>query len=464
MKRIVIVGGGYAGLYTALGLERKLLRSDEAEVILIDPRPYMTYQPFLPEVMAGSIEPRHALVSLRKSLPRTRVISGSVVQITHADKAVLVRPYARDDYALSYDVIVVTAGAVTRTFPLPGLKEGAIGLKHVEEAIAIRNRLLASFDRAAGLPVGPERRRLLTAIVAGGGFTGVEGFGELFSLAECLLRYYPELKREDLDFRLVQAANQILPEVSERIAACVVKSLERRGAHVHLNTQVVSAVNGRVVLSTGEHFDTNIIVWAAGNGPNPIIAKQTDLPVDSRGFLVVRADLRVGTEDRLIKDAWGAGDDASVPDLSGGSPTGRAVANAQNAVRQGRLLAANIVASFRGRPIRQYFHRNLGTIATLGIGRGAFQSGRVGFTGFLAWLIHRAYHVYAVPTWERKVRVLADWSVSALFGRDIVSIEDMRHPRAAFVWGFPRSSTERADQPLSEEIGQTHQGRGKLMA
>jgi len=458
MKRIVIVGGGYAGFYAALGLERRLMRSDEAEVTLIDPRPYMTYQPFLPEVLAGSIEPRHALVSLRKNLPRTQVISGSVVEVNHAEKTVVVCPNAGDEYSLSYDVLVVTAGAVTRTFPVAGLKQGAIGLKHVEEAIAIRNRLLSSFDQAAGLPIGRERKRLLTAIVVGGGFTGVEGFGELLSLAESLLRYYPELKLQDLDFRLVQAANRILPEMSERTAARVVKSFERRGARVHLNTQVVSAVNGRVVLSTGEQFDTNVIVWAAGNGANPIIAKHTDLPVDTGGFLLVRADLRVGTEDLLIKDAWGAGDNASVPDLSGDSPTSRVVPNAQNALRQGRLLAANIVASLRGRPIKQYLHHDLGTIATLGMGRGAFQSGRIGFVGFLAWLIHRAYHLYAVPTWERRMRVLAGWLVSVRFGRDIVSIEDEKHPRAAFVrGGFPRSSADRSNPRLSEEIRPTHQ-------
>jgi len=458
MKTIVIVGGGYAGFYTALGLERKLMRSDEVEVILIDPRPYMTYQPFLPEVLAGSIEPRHALVSLRKNLPRTRVISGSVLKISHADKFVVVRPNVGADYALIYDVIVVTAGVVTRTFPVAGLKHEAIGLKHVEEAIAIRNRLLASFDRAAGLPPGPERKRLLTAIVVGGGFTGVEGFGELLSLAEYLLRYYPELKPEDLDLRLVQAASRIMPEMSERIAARVMKSLERRGAHVHLNTRVVSAVSGHVVLSTGEQLSTNVIIWAAGNSSNPIVAKRTDLPVDSQGFLLVRADLRVGTEGLLVKDAWGAGDDASVPDLSRSSPTGRVVPNAQHAVRQGRLLAANIVASLHGRPTRRYLHRNLGTIATLGMGRGAFQSGRIGFTGLLAWLIHRAYHLYAVPTWERKVRVLGGWLASVWFGRDIVSIEDAQHPRAAFVKaGFPRNFADSVDEMGSAEIGLTHQ-------
>jgi NADH:ubiquinone reductase (H+-translocating) len=439
MKTIVIVGGGYAGFYTALGLEKRLTRNGEAEVILIDPRPYMTYQPFLPEVLAGSIEPRHALVSLRKNLRRTRVISGSVVQISHADRSVVVRPYAGDDYALKYDVVVVTAGAVTRSFPAVGREQEGIGLKHVEEALGIRDRLITSFDRAAGVPAGPERKRLLTAIVVGAGFSGVEGFGELLSLATCLLRYYPELKREDLDFRLIQAANRIMPEVSEKIAARVVKSLEDRGARVQLNTHVVSAVNGRVTLSTAEEIDANLVVWTVGNNANPIIAKHTDLPIDSRGYLVVRADLRVGTEDAFIENAWGAGDDASMPDLSGESPTGKVIPNAQNALRQGRLLAANIVASLRGKPIRQYVHRNLGTIATLGMGRGAFQSGRIGFIGVLAWLIHRAYHLYAVPTLERKVRVMAGWLASLRFGRDIVSVEDVRHPRAAFAQaGIPQ--------------------------
>jgi NADH dehydrogenase len=456
MKRIVIVGGGYAGFYTALRLESKLKVRDEAEVTLIDPRPYMTYQPFLPEVLVGSIEARHALVSLRKNLPRTRIVSGSALKISHTDKSVVVRPYADNDYALKYDVIVVTAGAVTRTFPVAGLMEGAIGLKHVEEAVGIRDRLIASFDRAAGLPVGRERKRLLTAIVVGAGFTGVEGFGEMLSLAASLLRYHPELTLADLDFRLVQAANRIMPEVSERLAGRVVESFERRGARVHLNTHVVSAVDGHVVLSTGEEFDANFIVWTAGNDANPIVAKHTDLPVDSRGYLIVRADLRVGTDEEAIEDAWGAGDDASVPDLSGDSPTGKVVQNAQNAVRQGRLLATNIVGTLRGRPPKQYFHHNLGTIATLGMGRGAFQSGRIGFTGVFAWLMHRAYHLYAVPTWERKVRVLAGWMASLRFGRDIVSVEDARHPRAAFVQrGIPghRSSFTCDEHATSAMVG-----------
>lgn len=214
MREILIVGGGYAGFYTAWGLE-KSLRADEARVTVVDPRPYMTYQPFLPEVTAGSVEARHAAVSMRRHLRRTRLIAGSVTEVRHADRAVTVRPADGNDFELSYDIIVVTAGAVTRTFPIPGLAEHAIGLKHVEEAVAIRDRLLTAFDQAASLPPGPERRKLLTVTFVGGGFSGVEGFGELLSLATAMLKYYPELSAADVSFHLVEARDRILPEVSD---------------------------------------------------------------------------------------------------------------------------------------------------------------------------------------------------------------------------------------------------------
>ena len=213
-KRIVVVGGGYSGFYAAWNLE-KTLRPDEAQITVIDPRPYMTYQPFLPEVMAGSIEARHAAVSLRRHLKRTRIVAGQVTRVEHARKTVVVRPTDGDDLELAYDLVVVTAGAVTRTFPIPGVAENAIGMKHVEEAVAIRDTLLTAFDRASVLPPGPERRRLLTVTFVGGGFSGVEGFGELLSLATGLLRSYPELTPTDLSFHLVEAAGRILPEVTD---------------------------------------------------------------------------------------------------------------------------------------------------------------------------------------------------------------------------------------------------------
>lgn len=434
VTRILVVGGGYAGFYTAWKLEKKLRRG-EAELTIIDPRPYMTYQPFLPEVTAGSVEARHAAISLRSHLRRTRLISGSVTSIRHAERSVTVHPADGADFDLGYDIIVVTAGAVTRTFPIPGVAEQAIGMKHVEEAVAIRDRLLVAFDKASVLDPGPERQRLLTVTFVGGGFSGVEGFGELLSLATALLKSYPELSFRDLHFHLVEAKGRILPEVTDKPGEWVVRSLEERGGHVHLNTQLASAEDGHVVLSTGEEFDSGLIVWTAGNGANPVVAKNTDLPTNARGLIVVRADLRIGTDDNPVPDAWAAGDDAAVPDLASATPGAYTVPNAQNAVRQGKRLAKNIAATLRGGRAENYVHHSLGVVATLGLGRGIFQYKAIVITGLIAWLMHRGYHVLAVPTWERKVRILLVWITGFVFGRDIVSLASVQHPRDAFVSG-----------------------------
>ncbi len=434
MRTILVVGGGYAGFYAAWRLEKKL-RSSQARIVVVDPRPYMTYQPFLPEVLAGSVEARHAAVSLRRHLRRARLVAGTVTAIDHAHRTVTVHPAEGTDFALSYDIIVVTAGAVTRRLAVPGVAEQAIGMKHVEEAVAIRDRLLTAFDRASTLKPGPLRQRLLTVTFVGGGFSGVEGFGELLSLATSLIRSYPELTPADLNFHLVEARDRILPEVSDRPGEWVVHSLEKRGAQVHLNAELVSARNGHVVLSTGQEFDSGLIVWTVGNAANPMVRSHTDLPVDQRGMLIVRADLRVGTDIEPVPDAWGAGDDAAVPDLAADRPGAATVPNAQHAVRQGKLLADNIAATLRGRQPKPYLHHSLGTVATLGLGRGIFQFRRLVIKGFPAWLMHRGYHVLAVPTWERKVRVLAIWLTAALFGRDIVPLASVQRPREAFITG-----------------------------
>jgi NADH:ubiquinone reductase (H+-translocating) len=434
VKRILIVGGGYAGFYAAWKLEKRLRRG-EAELTVVDPRPYMTYQPFLPEVMAGSIEARHAAVSLRRHLRRTRVVAGWVTTIDHAHRKVVVRPADGAEFELAYDIIVATAGAVTRKFPVPGIGEQAIGLKHVEEAVAIRDRLLTSFDRAAVLEPGPAREKLLTVTFVGGGFSGVEGIGELLSLAHALLKRYPEISQQEVRFHLVEALGRILPEVTDRPGRWVVRSLESRGVRVHLNTQVTSAVDGHVVLSTGEEFDSGLIVWTAGNAANPVVNKHTDLPVDEHGLVMVRADLRVGTDAQPVPDAWAAGDDAAVPDVASPVPGTRTVPNAQHAVRQGKLLARNIAATLRGGTAKPYLHHSLGSVATLGLGRGIFQYRWIVIKGLPAWLMHRGYHVLAVPSWERKIRVFAVWFTALLFGRDVVSLASVEHPRDAFVSG-----------------------------
>ncbi|MDL9980726.1 NAD(P)/FAD-dependent oxidoreductase [Microbacterium sp. ASV49] len=431
MPRILIVGGGYAGFYTAWKLE-KHLRKGEAEVTIVDPLPYMTYQPFLPEVAAGSIEARHSVVALRRHLKRTTVVTAKVTGIDHANKVATITPPMGDSWQHEYDQIVVTAGAVSRTFPIPGIADNAIGLKTIEEAVAIRDRLMSNFDKAASLPPGPDRDRLLTVVVVGGGFAGIEVFAELRSLASSLVSKYPTLTFDDTHFHLIEAMGRIMPEVSLKTSEWVLKNLAKRGASVHLDTQVQGAIDGNVALSTGEVIPTDLIVWTAGVMANPTVVRGGDLPVEERGRIRTRADLRVGSEDEVVEGAWAAGDVSAVPDLTGGGVGGYCVPNAQHAVRQAKLLAKNLVAVLRGELPKEYYHKNIGAVAGLGLWVGVFQSGNFALKGWIAWLAHRGYHGLAMPSWERKWRVLWGWWNNFWLGRDMVNLETVQNPRYVF--------------------------------
>lgn len=430
MPKILIVGGGYAGFYTAWKLEKHLSRG-EAEVTMVDPLPYMTYQPFLPEVAAGSIEPRHAVVSHRRHLKKTRIITAKVSHVDHASKTATITPAVGEPWTETYDIVVMTAGAVSRTFPIPGVADEAIGMKNIEEAIAVRDRILTNFDLASNLPDGPEKKRLLTFVVVGGGFAGIEAFAEMRSLASSLVKQYPTISFEDTHFHLIEAMGRIMPEVKEKTALWVIKSLAERGAQIHLNTQLSSATGGVIELSTGETFESDTIVWTAGVMANPVI-RHTDLPIEERGRLRARADLKIIDDNGPIADAWTAGDVAAVPDLSGGGVGGFCVPNAQHAVRQAKLLAKNIVGELRGDVAKDYFHKNQGAVAGLGLWNGVFQSGNIAIKGPLAWLMHRGYHGFAMPSWERKIRVFSNWIINFLVHRDTVSIQARVTPRAAF--------------------------------
>lgn len=429
--RILIAGGGYAGFYTARGLE-KMLGRDEAHVTLVDPLPYMTYQPFLPEVAAGSIEARHAVVSLRKHLKRTEVVTAKITAIDHAKRVATIAPEGGEPFEHEYDELVLTAGAVSRTFPIPGVADEAIGMKTIEEAAAVRDRLIGNFAKAAVLPAGPERTRLLTVVVVGGGFAGIEVFAELRGLATSLIELYPQITMEDIHFHLIEAMGRIMPEVSLETAKKVVRQLEEREAHVHLDTQLKSAVGGLIELSTGESFESDLIVWTAGVMANPMV-RTTDLPLDDRGRVTALATLQVAKDGEVVPHAWTAGDVSAVPDKSSTpGPGGFCVPNAQHAVRQGRLLPANIVGALRGESPREYIHANQGAVAGLGIGHGAFQKGKIGFTGPLAWLAHRGYHGMAMPMWERKFRVFWGWWNNFWLGRDDVQLGMRETPREVF--------------------------------
>jgi NADH dehydrogenase len=326
---------------------------------------------------------------------------------------------------------VVTAGAVSRTFPIPGVADNAIGLKTIEEAVEIRNRIMTNLDKAANLPAGAARDRLLTFVVVGGGFAGIETFAEMRSLVSYLLRYYPNIAFEETHFHLIEAMGRIMPEVSLETSQWVIANLDQRGAKIHLNTQLQSAVNGKIELSTGESFESDVIVWTAGVMAHPFV-RNTDLPLDERGRITAKATLQVVEGEKVIADAWTAGDVSAVPDLTGGGVGGFCVPNAQHAVRQAKLLAKNIVASLRGEGIKEYYHVNLGAVAGLGIGVGVFQFRKLAIKGVIAWFMHRGYHGLAMPMWERKIRVFSGWIWNFLLRRDIVAISATKDPRLAF--------------------------------
>jgi NADH:ubiquinone reductase (H+-translocating) len=430
--RILIVGGGYVGMYTALRLQRKLRRG-EAEVVLVDPRSYMTYQPFLPEAAAGSLEPRHVVVPLRRVLPKCEVLTASVTGIDHGARRATIRPHQGSDYTLTYDHLVVALGSVARTLPIPGLAENGIGFKRVEEAIFLRNHVIDQLDLAESSSDEPVRRRALTFVFVGGGYAGVEAFAELQDMAEEACRYYERVQPADLRWILVEASNRILPEVGWEMGVYTLEQLRQRGMEIKLETLLRSALDKHVVLSDGTEVDTNTLVWTAGVKPHPLLAR-TDLPVDDKGRLRARPDLRV----EGVEGAWTAGDCAAVPDLTQepGTFTGP---SAQHAVRQARRLGDNLVASLRGLPLVPYKHAYAGSVASLGLHKGVAQVYGVKLKGWPAWFMHRTYHLSRVPTVNRKARVVADWTAALFFRRETVTLGSLQRPRDEFAMYAARS-------------------------
>ena len=424
--RIVVVGGGYVGMYTALRLQKKLRRS-EAEITVIDPQPHMTYQPFLPEAAAGSIEPRHVVVPLRKVLKKCHHLTGRVTRIDHAQREVTVELVAGHVTTVGYDVLVVAPGSVARTLPIPGLAENGIAFKTVGEAIYLRNHVLSRLDAAAATIDPALRRRLLTFLVVGGGYAGIEALAELADMARYASRYYENINREDVRWILVEAANRIMPEVGPKMGRYTVERLLDADIEVNLDTRVKTMVGGHVELDDGQSFDADTIIWTAGVKPNPML-ENTDLPRDERGRVECSAELQVVD----MPGVFCAGDCASVPDLSKDDPDAKTSPSAQHAVRQAKTLADNIVAHIRQRPLKQYKHNYAGSVASLGLYKGVAEIYGIKLRGIIAWFMHRTYHVSRMPTWNRRIRIVFDWTGALFLGREVVSLGQINDPRADF--------------------------------
>ncbi|MEV0850598.1 NAD(P)/FAD-dependent oxidoreductase [Streptomyces sp. NPDC049954] len=429
--RILVVGGGYVGMYTALRLQRKL-KDGEAEVVLVTPDPYLTYQPFLPEAAAGSLSPRHVVVPLRRVLTGCRLLLGEVVSVDHATRTAYVRTPATEDEGggaseLRYDEIVLAPGSVSHTLPVPGLAEHGIGFTTVEEAIGLRNHVLEQLDIASSTRDPALRDAALTFVFVGAGYAGVEALAELEDMAGDASRHYHNLERDDMTWVLVEAGSRILPEVAPELGTYALRALRRRGVDIRLGTRLSSCEQRVAVLDDGTRLPTRTLVWTTGVRPHPLLAA-CDLPTDDHGRLVCTPRLDVAGTPH----AWGAGNAAAVPDLTAPEEGRICAPNASHALHQARVLADNLLASLRGGPARDYRHRPSGSVATLGLHKGVAQIRGRKLTGYPAWFLHRLHHLGRVPTANRKARVLAEWTVSAFFTREIVSLGSLEHPRAEF--------------------------------
>ncbi|MFG2876357.1 NAD(P)/FAD-dependent oxidoreductase [Streptomyces sp. NPDC048337] len=429
--RILVVGGGYVGMYTALRLQRKL-RSGEAEVTVVTPEPYMTYQPFLPEAAAGSISPRHVVVPLRRVLGTCRIVIGEAQRIDHAKRTATVSTLATAEEGtgpqeIEYDELVLAPGSVSRTLPIPGLADYGIGFKTVEEAIGLRNHVIEQMDIASSTRDPALRDAALTFVFVGGGYAGVEALGELEDMARYAARYYHNIKPEDMKWVLVEASDRILPEVGPEMGVYTIRELRRRNIDLRLETRLESCEDRVAVLSDGARFPTRTVVWTAGVKPHPILAA-TDLPKNERGRLACTSFLTI----EGVEHAWAAGDAAAVPDITAPEPGRECAPNAQHALRQAKALADNLVHALRDEVLTEYAHKYAGSVASLGLHKGVAHVYGRKLKGYPAWLMHRAYHLSRVPTFNRKMRVLAEWTLSGLFKREIVSLGSLEHPRAEF--------------------------------
>ncbi|GAA3328666.1 MULTISPECIES: NAD(P)/FAD-dependent oxidoreductase [Paeniglutamicibacter] len=437
--RILVVGGGYVGLYVAMKLQKKV-KDHGGIVTVVDPLPYMTYQPFLPEVAGGQIEPRHAVVSHRQHLKHAELITGRVSAIDHKNNKAVVVPAVGEPFELEYRDVVLAAGAVTRTFPIPGLADSGIGLKSIEEAVALRNKILERIESASLMTNATQRKRALTFVVVGGGFAGIETIAEIEDMARHAADLNGRIGKDELRFVLVEAMGRIMPEVTEDQALWVVDHLRSRGIEVLLNTSLANAEEGVMALinmpdkSDAGTFETDTLIWTAGVMANPMV-RSTDFPIEPRGRVMTGTDLRITGEDGIaIEGAWAAGDVSAVPDVTGGLPDGTCVPNAQHAVRQAKLLAHNLYSTRYGvGQVKNYKHKNLGAVAGFGANKGVAKVMGIKLKGWPAWMAHRGYHGMAMPTFERKFRVLGDWMVALFFQRDTLQLSNLETPRATFV-------------------------------
>jgi NADH dehydrogenase len=404
----LVIGGGFAGGYVArlLGKRRATIAS---------PENFMLYTPLLPEAASGTLEPRHVVVPLRVMCPHAELLLGRATELDLDQKRAKVET-EEGSVTVAFERVVVALGAISRTLPIPGLADHAVGFKTLADAIYLRNHVLRRLEAAVAAPTDEDRRRELTFVFIGAGYAGVEALAELSDLVRDALRYYPTLRGEPRHWVLVDAAPKILPEIPSSLGEYAARQLEGRGVDIRVKTTLESVEPNAAVLSDGDRILTSTVVWTAGVRANPM-NERFGLPLDERGRIKVEPTLQV----EGLADVWALGDGARVP--NGATPGEYDPPTSQHALRQARRLVKNL----NGTP-QPYRYRMLGQVATLGRYKGVAEIPGARLRGFPGWFVTRTYHLYQLPLWTRKLRVVADWTTSLFFRRDIAELGTLGHP------------------------------------
>ncbi len=418
--QVVIAGGGFGGFYAARALER-LVPAQSAHVTLVNEANFLLYTPLLPGAAGATLDPRHVVVPLRSQLRCTDLVIGNVTGADPAGRMLGVRRIDGEQLDLAYDHLIVALGSVSRTLPIPGLAEHATGLKSLSDATALRNRLLSCLDIAETLEDPTRRAEYLGFVFVGAGYAGVEGLAELQDFAVEVIQMYPRCRAQGMRWVLVEARARIMQEVPASLSEFAERELRGRGIEVRTATTLERVSERDATLAGGELIPARTVVWTAGVKPSPVVAR-LGLPLDGHGRIVVDAHMRVadgagsGTGVTRPAGVWAIGDCAAVPDAS--RPGQSCPPTAQHAIRQGRLVARNVAATLAGGRTRPFRYRTKGVVAELGRNKAVAITLGIRWRGFPAWLIARTYHLLLMPGFGRRLRLLVDWNVALVFGRD----------------------------------------------
>jgi len=415
--RVLILGGGFGGLYAALEFEKRC--DPDFEITLISQENFFLFTPMLHEVAASDLDVTHIVNPIRKMLRYVRFFEGEVQSVHLAERrAVVAHGFDRHTHSLEYDHIVFGLGCVINFFNIPGLRDKAHTMKSLGDAIALRNRLIEHLEEAGTDCAEKDRVALLTFVVAGGGFAGVETTGSINDLLKDALPYYPNLKPEMLRVILVHPGDFVLPELGEELGRYASRKLAERGVEIRPNTRVKAVTSREVELTDGTRIESFTLVWTAGTTPHPLL-DQLDLPKEHN-----RLKVNAGMGIKGHPGIWALGDCAMIPDEQGGyqPPT------AQHASREGKMLAHNIVASVRGDALRPFRFKTLGLLASIGRRTGVARILGINFSGFTAWWLWRTIYLLKLPRLEKKLRVALDWTLDLFFTKDFVQYLHERSP------------------------------------